>query len=383
MSKKEFDDLLDMGDTSDLDNILLSEEGEDDLVEKMDKQQEKAVEERTPWLQDFKEHWYWYLILALSFLLTETTAIYLGLAPYLAPDPSNPGQQAVFWNTDFGHMATMLVYMLLFPAVTELAFDRAWKKYSKREPGNLAQAGTMIAAIVVSALAILGTGVSGTYVVFATLGSVGLIEIPHSVQLWLIWVVPSLLALFGILHGVYKAKSKMEKLNRLVEYRLERARLSEQLRNKITEQKVQRAISNSARRSYIQAVALGLLSKKEAEEGMAAGKSLVQLEKELNRDLTGEGKIGDTSGLNHRPAPTRYEREMQNAPKQPVFAPQNLLWNRGNDQSAYHDPNSEHALPCGHTGGAADDRKGHILCNVCGADVTSHFVPVRTNGQNP
>lgn len=300
--KNEFDDLLNMGDSRDLDNILLSEEEGDDLVERMDQQQEKTVEARTPWLQDFKEHWYWYLILGLSFLLTETTAVYLGLAPYKVTPPS--GEPYIYWNTDFGHIATAVVYMLLFPAVTELAFDRAWKKFNKKEPGNLAQAWTMIVAIVASSIAILGTGVAGFFIVFATLGSIGFVEVPRSVQVWLIWVVPSLLALFGLLHGIYKSKSKIERLNRLVEHRLQKAKLSEELRNKITEQKVQRAISNAARRSYIRAVALGLLSQKEANDAMAQGKSLVQLEKELNRDLTGEGKIGDTSGL-RLPAPVK------------------------------------------------------------------------------
>lgn len=72
-------------------------------------------------------------------------------------------------------------------------------------------------------------------------------------------------------------------------------------------------------------------------------------------------------------------------PQSPMLAyPSNILWNRGNNPSAYYDPNSEFALPCGHTAGATDDHNGHLLCNVCGADVTNHLVPVRSNGKtNP
>jgi hypothetical protein len=294
----ELDDLLNLGDSSELDNLLLSDDGGDDLVEEMDKQQEKKVEARTPWLQDFRDHWFWYLILCLSFLLTETTAIYLGLAPHLAADPTNPLKQIIEWNTDFGHLATALVYMLIFPSVTELAFDRAWKKFSSKEPGNFAQAATMITLIVISSIAILGTGISGFYVVFATLGSVGFLEIPHGVQVWLIIVVPFLLALNGLGHGIYKVKSRMEKLNRLVDNHIAKANLSERLRNEVTNIKVNRALGAAARNSYIKSVSAGLLSQKEAEQGLLAGLSLAELEKKLRRDLTGEGKIGDTSGLN-------------------------------------------------------------------------------------
>jgi hypothetical protein len=44
-------------------------------------------------------------------------------------------------------------------------------------------------------------------------------------------------------------------------------------------------------------VALGLLSQKDADTALAQGMSLADLERKLNRDITGEGKIGDTSGL--------------------------------------------------------------------------------------
>jgi hypothetical protein len=297
----EHDELMSLADMSELDEQILAQSGEDDLLDRMQDKKNKQAEERSPWIKDLRDHWFGYLLLALSFLLTEMTAIYLGLAPVLQTNPD--GSTVIHFHTDFGHIATTLVYMLVFPAVTEIAFAVAKKKFNTRETGNMAQQGAMLFASAVALISIIGTGVSGTYVIFTTLGSVGFLEVPPSVQNWLIWVMPVLIAIFGLCFWIYEATSRAAKARKLAEEEDQKAELADQTRMKQINRIGKRAIAASAIRTYEKAVSRGLLSQAEADEGLSQGLSLAQLETKLRRDLTGEGRIGDTSGLNTPQAP--------------------------------------------------------------------------------
>lgn len=305
MSNKLHDDFMELGNMQDLDNRILADAGEDSLIDRVREKKEKGISLKAPWMNDVREHWFSYALLALSFLLTEMLAIYLGLAPRM--ETALDGSKSIYWNTDFGHLATAFVYMLVFPIVTEVSFDQARKKFNKRETGNFAQAASMATAIVVSLISIVGTGVAGGYVVLSTLGALGFMEIPRSVQTWLVWVIPTLLAIFSLLHMVYNAASKEEKSRKLVDEEARNDELEDQLRMKKIERAGRRAIRAAAIQAYERAVSMGLLSQTEANSALAQGKSLAQLEMELNRDLTGEGKIGDTSGLS-LPVPPVVER---------------------------------------------------------------------------
>jgi hypothetical protein len=300
--KKLHDDFMELGNMSDIDNRILAEAGQDDLIDRMHEQKEKDAVRKSPWLQEMKGNWFLYALLGVSFLLTETLAFYLGTAPSIEIDPVTQAQTIEF-HTDFGHLATTLVYMLLFPIVTELAFDNSRKKFNKRETNNETQRLTMMASVVVSVLAWVGTGVAGAYVIFSTLGSLGFMEVPKSVQNYLVWIIPFLIAFFAVMNWLYESSSKLARSRKISEEQEANAELADQMRMQQIERAGKRAIRAAAIRSFEQAVAQGLLSQQDADTALAQGMSLADLERKLNRDITGEGKIGDTSGLSQRPAP--------------------------------------------------------------------------------
>lgn len=312
MNENLHDDFMNLGDMSEIDNRILAEAGQDDLVDRMHEQKQKDATRKAPWMQEVREHWFLYTLLAVSFLLTETLAIYIGLAPHLAPDLTRPGEQVIQFNTDFGHLLTALIYMLVFPLVTEVAFDNNRKKFNRRETGNFHQTWTMALSVVVSVISWIGTGVAGAYVIFSTLGSLGFMKIPENVQTWLVWVIPILLAFFAVMNWLYETNSRFSKSQKMVEEQSKNAELADQMRMKQIEQAGKRAIRAAAIRSYERAVALGLLSQAEADAALAQGMSLADLERKLNRDITGEGKIGDTSGLS-RPAPQVSQPSRRNS----------------------------------------------------------------------
>lgn len=293
------DDFMKLGDMSDIDNLILAEAGEDNLVDEMTKQKEKAAEQKSPWMQDVKRNWFLYLLLAASFFLTETLAFYIGSAPVTMTNEA--GEQYIHFHMDFGHLVTIAVYMIVFPAVTEIAFDWFRKKANQRETGNWRQTWTSGLAVIVSIISWIGTGVAGAYVIYATLGSIGVIEIPQKVQSWLIWIIPLLLSFYALMHWLYEEGSRLAKSRKMADEEDKNSELADDIRMRKIKRAGDRAIKATAIRAYQQVVARGLLSHEEAIAALSQGKSLSQLEKELNRDITGEGKIGDTSGLN-RPA---------------------------------------------------------------------------------
>jgi hypothetical protein len=330
------DDFMKLGDMSDIDNRILAEAGRDDLIDRMHTQKDKAAIQKSPWMQEAREHWFLYALLAVSFLLTETLAVYLGTAPYQMQDPAT-GEMSLYFHNDIGHLLTMLVYMLVFPLVTELAFDNFRKKFNQRETGNFQQALTSGLAVAVSVVAWIGTGVAGAYVIMSVLGSIGFIEIPHTVQTYIIWVIPVLLAFFALMMWLYQAGSRFAKSQKMAEEEDRNAELADQMRMQQIERAGKRAIRAASIRSFERAVSLGLLSQSDADAALAQGMSLADLERKLNRDITGEGKIGDTSGLNRSlPAPkpeTQNHKDMTEIVRQILAEQQAAVHNNGNGRN--------------------------------------------------
>lgn len=300
MNVESHDDFMKLGDMSDIDNRILAEAGQDDLVDRMTDQKEKNAVQKSPWMQEMKRNWFLYALLTASFFLTETLAVYLGMAPVLMTNEA--GETYIHFHNDLGHLFTTLIYMIVFPIVTEVAFDHFRKKANQKETGNWRQTWTSGLAVVVSVLSWVSTGVAGAYVIFATLGSIGFVEVPKNVQNYLIWIIPSLLAFFALANWLYEEGSRLAKSKKMADEQAQNAELADRIRMDQIKRAGDRAIRAAAIRAFEQAVARGLLSQQEADAAMAQGKSLAQLERDLNRDITGEGKIGDISGLN-RPAP--------------------------------------------------------------------------------
>lgn len=294
------DDFLDKSELNDLDERILNNAGSSDLVDRMQERKQEEAAKRWDWIGDLQRHKFSYALLALSFLFTEMLAIYLGLAPEKRADPN--GNSYIFFHTDFVHLATMLVYMLVFPSVTEVAFAVARNKFNERETGNIAQSVSMFVAMAFSVIAIVGTGVAGGWVVLSTLGFLSkFVTIPDSVQTWIVWIIPLSIAFYSILYTVYELSSKHERAKRFVKEQERTELLNHQLRQQEIVLAGRRKMQAASIRLYERMVLDGLLSQSEADEAIRSGISLAELEKKLRRDLTGEGKIGDTSGLSRPP----------------------------------------------------------------------------------
>lgn len=304
MNKNFHDEFMDNNDLLDIDNRLISQAGGSDLVDQMQQESEKTAARRFDWMGELKRHKFTYALLGFSAIFTVMLAVYLGLAPTLITDPET-GYKVIHFNTDFGHLITMLVYVLVFPGITEVAFAVARTKFKERESNNFPQAASMFVAMFAAVISIIGTGVAGGYVVASTIGFLKkFAEIPDSVQNWIIWIIPVLLALYAVLYTIYELSSRMDRSERFVKENERRELLNHEMRRKAIELAGKRKTQAASILLYERMVMSGLLSQSEADAALASGKSLAQLERDLNRDLTGEGKVGDTSGLSQsRPAP--------------------------------------------------------------------------------
>jgi hypothetical protein len=303
MANNLHDDFLDRSELNDLDERILSNAGGGDLVDRMQDRRQQEASRRWDWIGELQQNKFSYALLVLSFLFTEMLAIYLGLAP--EKRTAADGSWYIFFHTDFIHLATMVIYMLVFPAVTEFAFAVARNKFKERESVNPAQTVSMFIAMSFAVIAIIGTGVSGGYVVLSTLGFLSKFAvIPDSVQTWIVWIIPFSIAFYAVLFTVYELSSKQDRAKRFVKQQEQTELLNHELRQREIVLAGKRKMQAASIRLYERMVMDGLLSQTEAEDAIATGVPLKDLEKKLNRDLTGEGKIGDTSGLNRSlPAP--------------------------------------------------------------------------------
>jgi hypothetical protein len=327
------DDFLDRSELNDLDERILNNSGGSDLVDRMQDRKNKEASSRWDWIGELQRHKFSYALLVLSFLFTEMLAIYLGLAPEKRTYPD--GNPYIYFNTDFVHLVTMVIYMLVFPAVTEVAFAVARNKFKERESANPAQSVSMLVAMAFAFIAIIGTGVAGGYVVLSTLGFLSkFAQIPDSVQTWIVWIIPISIAFYSALYTVYELSSKHDRAQRFVKEQERNELLNHELRQREIVLAGKRKMQAASIRLYERMVMEGLLSQSEADDAISAGISLAELEKKLNRDLTGEGKVGDTSGLSRPtlPAPKprpglwiseeEYQRLSQKYPQVPgTFMP--------------------------------------------------------------
>jgi len=316
MNNNFHDEFMDNADLDDIDNLILSQAGSGDLIDKMQEKNEAEAAKKVDWMGEFKRHKFTYILLGCSAVFTVMLAVYLGLAPTLQLN-QNTGNQEIHFNTDFGHIVTMLVYVLVFPGITEVAFAVARIKFKERETGNFWQAFSMFVAMAAAVISIIGTGVAGGYVVASTIGFLKkFAEIPDSVQNWIVWIIPSLLAIYAVLYTIYELSSRIDRAERFVKEQERRELLNHELRRRQIDLAGKRKTQAAAIYAYERLVLNGVLSQQQADTALSQGKSIGQLEKDLNRDLTGEGGIGNTSGLQRDGAARRLPTP------QPVMKPQ-------------------------------------------------------------
>jgi hypothetical protein len=278
--------------------------GQPTLVDQMEKQNERVKSTRNGFANELKRYWYIYIPLAVSTVFTAMLGLYMGLAPYLKLNED--GSKTIIFNTDWGHIFTAATYVIAFVYVTEIGFGIFHHLFHQREENNDAQHWTMLIGMGISVIGIIGTGVSGGMVVSSVLGFLTeFAEVPASAQKWVVTVIPAMVGLHAVLFATYKLSSRKSKAERIARENEDKLELDNQVRMRGIQAIGKRRIQAAAIKMYEELVMRGLLSQAEADWAFNSGLSLAELEKKLNRDLTGEGGIGNVSGLSAQPTHRR------------------------------------------------------------------------------
>lgn len=253
---------------------------------------------------EIKKYWYIYLPLLVSAMFTSMLAIYMGLAPYLTQN-ANGGKDLTL-NTDIGHLLTAFIYLCAFLYITEISFGIFHNLFHKREEDNDSQYYSTLAGMVLSGISIIGTGISGGVVVASVLGTLSEFRtIPESAQKWVVAVIPVMLGVYAILLAIYKLSSRMAVAERMAHENRQKMELDNRMRMDAIKTIGERQIQAAAIKLYADLVMRGILSQKEADWALNSGLSLLEIEKRLGRDLTGEGVVGGGSMPVRRPTPVR------------------------------------------------------------------------------
>lgn len=264
------------------------------LVSDLKKQHAKLKAQDTGglnWSAEWRNYWYVYVFLFISSLFTGMLGIYMGLSPTLVTDTKGT---FIHFNTDLGHVLLAVMYFIAFIGVTEAAFVIAKWKFFTREENNGKQQWTMVIAMGVAGLSILGTGIAGGMVVASNIAFLSeFVEIPPAAQKWVVIAIPVLIVLYTFLFSIYALSSDTAASERLLQEKERERDLDNRTRmhaiRQIAAEKLQVAEIEAFERLVLQ----GLLSSAEALAAIEAGRSLKQEEVVLGRDLTGDNKIGD------------------------------------------------------------------------------------------
>jgi hypothetical protein len=338
------------------------------LVNELTKQSDQKAAKNRGWIsREIADDPGGFVLLVISSLFTAMLGIYLGLTPHLSPSPTHPGQMDIVFNTDFGHVVTAILYMASLIIVTEVAFFYSRHKYHIREEGNGHQLWTMWVALVLAFVSIVVTGGAGGTVVASTLGFLTEFkEVPPSLQKYLVWVIPSLFGFYLVLHTIYRLSSQQAKAERIAQQVKEQQELEHRMLMDQLELEGEEEIMLEEIEKYRDLVRRGKLTQGQARAARRAGKSIPELEKELNQDLDDNGHIGPPSVLTKlpqtAPAPQKQDDEFEWLNKLPASRRGSILpWHCTNCDNWY----------------VSDS------CPKCGM-VAPELIPAkRTNGTNP
>ncbi len=256
------------------------------LTESLSKQNEKQAEQKSPWLAEFKADRAVYILMIISAVFTGTLGFFLGLAPYSGTVNGQPG---VLFHDDALHIILAVIYASAFVAVTEGAFVVAKHKHYHREEGNTTQQGTMVAMMVIAGVSIVLTGWAGGSVAASVLGFLtDFKEIPHSAQKYIVGVIPVLLAIYTFLLTSYRNSSEQAKSARTAEQLRAKQENDHKLMMDMVELEGEEMMLLAEIEAYRDAVNRGVLTAAQALAARRAGKTLRQLEAELQRDLNND-----------------------------------------------------------------------------------------------
>lgn len=280
----------------DIDNQINEYIGHKTLVSTMrDRAKAKPELDDMTFGAEVRKNWWLYALLGISALFTGTLGIYMGLSPFKTED-------GLYFQTDLPHLFLAVVYCIAFITVTEFAFGLAKWLYFTREERNASQQFSMIAMMVLAGISILGTGIAGGMVIASNISFLtDFLEVPHQAQVWVIIAIPTLIVFYSILGTVYITSSSEAAAKRLVREKERENNLDHVTRQKLIEQWGREQVQREQIKVYIKLVQQGKLTAGQAQAAISAGLTLGETEKKLNRDLDGDGAIGEAGSTRLRP----------------------------------------------------------------------------------
>lgn len=276
---------------NDIDKIISESMSQPTLADSMQESADRKSAARMSLFGDVAQNWPIYLVALISGIFTATLGIFMGLSPTLITQAD--GSQVIHFNTDWTHIFLAIVYSVAFVGTTELQLLIGKKKFNEREEGNPSQKFSMLAVMTIAVFGMIGTGVAGGFVIASNIAFLtDFREIPHSAQVWVIVIIPCLLAFYGVMYLVYALSSDHAKAVRLTRDAERRMELDHATRMKNAQLVAKRALQVEEIKAYWRLVNEGKITAAEATAAIEAGKTLGQLEKEKGRDLDGNGMIG-------------------------------------------------------------------------------------------
>lgn len=253
------------------------------------------------WSGEIRRHWFIYLFLAVSSIFTITLGLFMGLSPELQTDPTT-GITNIYWHTDTGHVLLAIIYAVTFWIVTEVAFAVCKLLYSQREEGNPSQAISMIVGMVVGLIGIIGTGIAGGFIIASNIAFLSdFREIPHNAQLWVVVIIPTMIAIYAALFVIYTQSSEHEAAERAMRDQERTMRLNTRTAMNQAMLVAQDQLNTEKIASLFDWVDAGKISLGDVESVLSGKRTIEQLEKDRNLDLNRDGFIGDV-GENKSPA---------------------------------------------------------------------------------
>ena len=319
-------------------------------IDEIKKGNDRKMAQKMEWSSEIREHWYIYILLTISAVFTGTLGLFMGLSPHLVTMAD--GSQVIEFNTDLTHILLAIVYVIAFIGTTELQFAISSHLFNDREEGNPSQQISMLVAMALAIVGIIGTGIAGGFVIASNIAFLSdFREIPHLAQKWVIIVIPIALAVFSILYLIYSRTSEAARAERILRDEERRLRADHRLSLMHTQLAAEGELLDEEINRIWALVQDHKITAADARAYIAAGKVLGDIEIDRNQDLDGNGVVGNgaaavrVSNSSRRVVPAEIVSSW--------YCPDCGAFNAGN------------------------------FCEQCGTKKTEKVPASRSNGQNP
>ena len=289
-------DIFDKKGLDDLDKKIQDRMDRPTLVSSLKKKKVRKQRDSMSFMAEVEKYWYVYLILAISSLFTGTLGAYMGLAPY-----NDVENHTIVFQTDITHLFLAFVYFIAFVGVTEVMFAIGKRLFFTREETNATQKFSALFIMILAGVSILGTGISGGLVLASNISFLtDFVEIPDAAQRWIVIAIPALLTLYTFLLTAYHLSSDEAASERITRGLQREIDLDFRSRSRFIDQISREKLQETELQLFAEAVGKGLISAAQATAAMRAGKTLGQIELDLDKDLDGNHHIGTVRHM--RPA---------------------------------------------------------------------------------